>query len=109
MPYRDDPDIDRALLIADLLEELDEQRQLTTELAVDLDAVRMLLSEALAVVQRQTTRIARQSNQIRQLMGLVQTGAGWHPPIRLVDTPDVSIPEGMVRVNEIRWTPPDGW
>lgn len=104
----DDPDIDGALLIADLLEELDEQRSITTELATDLDAVRLLLSEALSLIQRQTTRIARQADQIRQLMGLLQTGAGWHPPIRLADTPDMVIPEGMVRVNELRWTLNDG-
>lgn len=103
-----DPDLDRALLIADLLEELDEQRQLTGELTIDLDAVRLLLSEALALIQRQTTRIARQSDQIRQLMGLVQSGSGWHPPIRLVDVEDIQIPEGMVRVSEIRWAPHDG-
>lgn len=98
-----DPDIDRALLIADLIEELDEQRDLTTEVTIDLDAVRMLLSETLALVQRQTIRIARQADQIRRLMGLIETGEGWHPPIKLVDVEDVEIPPQMTRASEIRW------
>lgn len=103
-----DQDIDRALLIADLLEELDAQRALSNELAIDLDAVRLLLSETLTMVHSQSVRVARQADQIRQLMGLVQIGAGWHPPIRLVDVEDIAIPEGMPRVSEIRWTPSDG-
>jgi hypothetical protein len=104
----DDAVTGAALLTADLLIALDRERALTMDLTTDLDAVCALLSEALTLIQRQTIRVKDQAEQIRQLMGLLKYGDGWHPPIRLVDVQDVEIPEGMVRMSEIRWTPSDG-
>ncbi len=97
-----------ALLTADLLIALDVERALTTDLATDLESLKLLLSEALAVVQRQQRLIARLTDQIRLRLNMEPTGEGQTRPSRLVDCPDIAVPDVMVRVHELRWTMHDG-
>jgi len=100
-----DDDLTQAGVLAEYLDELQRERDFSNDLATDLESVRLVLSEALALIQRQTLRIERQSDRIRELMGLVQTGEGWHPAVRLVDQPDGDVSPRMTLASDIRWAP----
>lgn len=86
----DDAATQAAWLTAELLIALEEERALNTDLAVHLEAVHAVLSEALTLIARQARLMARRSRPL---------------PVRLADCPDVTIPAHMVRAQEIRWTP----
>jgi hypothetical protein len=101
-----DDDADRARVLGAFLDELQRERAFSTGLAVDLEAVQALLSEALTVIARHTIRLKAQTQQLREVMGYPKTP--WHAPIRFVDGTDVEIPPDMVRTVQIRWTPFDG-
>jgi hypothetical protein len=104
----DDAATGAALLTAELLIALEVERALTTDLATDLESITGLLSEALAMVARQQRLIARLTDQIRRRLDMDETGEGHIRPIRLVDCPDIAVPDQMVRVHELRWTLNDG-
>jgi len=100
-----DDDLTQAGVLAEYLDELQRERDFSNDLATDLEAVRLLLSEALALIESQGRLIARQSDQIREFISLVPTGEGRYRPTRLVDCPDVDVPPRMTLASDIRWSP----